>query len=79
MTREAEGVEHSQYSGEGSLCWLGITNVQRFNFFLNPVFKVTLTKPYNINILTVSKMTNSIAIVIIVICCTECTLKVYIS
>ncbi len=25
MTREAEGVEHSQYSGEGSLCWLGLT------------------------------------------------------
>jgi len=23
---EAEGVEHSQYSGEGSLCWLGITH-----------------------------------------------------
>ncbi len=21
----AEGVEHNQYSGEGSLCWLGIT------------------------------------------------------
>ncbi len=25
MTRDAEGVEHSQYSGEGSLCLLGIT------------------------------------------------------
>ncbi len=25
MTRKVEGVEHSQYSGEGSLCWLGIT------------------------------------------------------
>ncbi len=22
---EVEGVEHSQYSGEGSLCWFGIT------------------------------------------------------
>lgn len=47
--------------------------------FLSPVFKVTLTKPYNINILTVSKMSNSIVIVISVICCIECTLKVYIS
>ncbi len=26
MTREAEGVEHDQYSGEGSLCWFGITH-----------------------------------------------------
>ncbi len=22
---EVEGVEHGQYSGEGSLCWLGLT------------------------------------------------------
>ncbi len=25
MSVEVEGVEHSQYSGEGSLCWFGIT------------------------------------------------------
>jgi len=37
---EAEGVEHSQYSGEGSLCWFGITvphkicmNYQKMNEF----------------------------------------------
>ncbi len=24
---EVEGVEHSQYSGEGSLCWFGITHM----------------------------------------------------
>ncbi len=25
MSVEVEGVEHSQYSGDGSLCWFGIT------------------------------------------------------
>ncbi len=27
MSVEVEGVEHSQYSGEGSLCWFGITDI----------------------------------------------------
>ncbi len=26
---EVEGVEHSQYSGEGSLCWFGITRARK--------------------------------------------------
>jgi len=43
---EAEGVEYSQYSGEGSPCWFGITvSFERklFRFFTNITYLSCLT------------------------------------
>ncbi len=38
---EVEGVEHGQYSGEGSLCWLGLTAPDNSNLKL--IFNIQWT------------------------------------